>query len=296
MPSRSARASTGSTPCTARVARPRRGSLHDAFMPPRTCCSNERGHVATITLNRPAKLNAVTGEMCRRAGRAGHALQRGRRHPRRRADRCRRAGVQRGLGHPRAGQVRHSVGVPQPRGLLRRAQVLRKPVIAAVNGYALGGGLETALICDIRLASTNASFAAAEIKLGWIGGGGMTALLDASIGPSNAALMLLTGDPIDAERALHMGLVSEVVEPAALRASGARAGGRRSPPALRSPPRPRKANLRPRRTTWPLDQAVRYERDMQTVCFATAGRGRGQGRLRGEAPTELHQDMIRFRA
>ncbi|MFX8285819.1 enoyl-CoA hydratase/isomerase family protein, partial [Acinetobacter baumannii] len=54
---------------------------------------------------------------------------------------------------------------------------MTKPTIAAVNGYAFGGGLETALACDIRLAAPNAQFAAPEIKLGWIGGGGMTAQL-----------------------------------------------------------------------------------------------------------------------
>ena len=66
-------------------------------------------------------------------------------------------------------------------------------MIAAVNGYAFGGGLETALSCDIRLASSTATFAAPEINLGWIGGGGMATFLAASIGPSNAALMLMTG-------------------------------------------------------------------------------------------------------
>jgi enoyl-CoA hydratase/carnithine racemase len=72
----------------------------------------------------------------------------------------------------------------------------RKPVIAAVNGYAYGGGLELAPSCDIRLASRRASFAAAEIKLGWIGGGGVTALLSQTVSASDAAVLLLTGDPV----------------------------------------------------------------------------------------------------
>src|SRR4029078_6710667 len=94
---------------------------------------------------------------------------------------------------------------------------LAKPVICAINGYALGGGLETALSCDIRLAASNARFGAPEIKLGWIGGGGMSYLLAHSVGASNAALMLLTGEPIDAARALSWGLVSEVVDLSELR-------------------------------------------------------------------------------
>jgi enoyl-CoA hydratase/carnithine racemase len=86
----------------------------------------------------------------------------------------------------------------------RPASSCGKPVICAINGYALGSGLELAMSCDIRLASSNARFGAPEIKLGWIGGGRMSYLLARSIGPSNAALMLMTGDPIDAARALAL--------------------------------------------------------------------------------------------
>ena len=93
---------------------------------------------------------------------------------------------------------------------------LLKPTIAAVNGYAFGGGLETAMSCDIRIASDTAQFAAPEIKLGWIGGGGMATFLAHSIGPSNAAMMIMTGDPIPASQALGWGLVSEVVPQADL--------------------------------------------------------------------------------
>jgi 2-dehydro-3-deoxy-D-arabinonate dehydratase len=103
-------------------------------------------------------------------------------------------------------------------------RALRKPVIAAVNGYAYGGGLELALSCDIRLASATASFAAADIKLGWIGGGGVSALLTASVPASDAALLLLTGDPVDAAEAHRIGLVSRVYSPGGASASGAVAG------------------------------------------------------------------------
>ena len=67
------------------------------------------------------------------------------------------------------------------------------------------------MICDIRIASDNASFAAPEIKLGWIGGGGMAVNLAHAVGPSNAALMIMTGDAIDAATAERWGLVSRVV-------------------------------------------------------------------------------------
>jgi enoyl-CoA hydratase len=144
---------------------------------------------------------------------------------------------------------------------------LRKPSIAAVNGHALGGGLETALSCDIRIASSNAKFAAPEIKLGWIGGGGMAAFLAHSIGASNAALMLMTGDPIDAQRALGWGLVSEVVEPDALmpRARAlAETIAARAPIAAETAKRNLTAAF-----SMPLEEAMAYERDLQTICFAT---------------------------
>ncbi|BDZ54091.1 hypothetical protein GCM10025870_11640 [Agromyces marinus] len=140
-------------------------------------------------------------------------------------------------------------------------------MIAAINGYAFGGGLETSLICDIRLASTTASFAAPEIKLGWIGGGGMSTFLAHSIGPSNAAVMLMTGDPIDAETALRWGLVSELVEPGRLLERAvelARVIASRPPIAAETA----KANLRAA-FNMTQDEAMRYERDLQTVTFAT---------------------------
>ena len=90
------------------------------------------------------------------------------------------------------------------------------PLIAAVNGIALGGGCELALACDLRVAASNARFGQPEINLGIIPGWGGTQRLPRLIGPTRAMPLLLTGDPIDAQTALQWGLVSAVHEPAEL--------------------------------------------------------------------------------
>ncbi|GAA1137716.1 enoyl-CoA hydratase/isomerase family protein [Kribbella jejuensis] len=225
-----------------------------------------REHVAIITLNRPAKLNAVTAEMSDTLVELARECNE--------SDDV-RAVVLTGTGRAfsAGSDIRELDKYPTPWAFRNRAdycdslKVLRKPVVAAVNGFALGGGLETALICDIRIASTAASFAAAEVKLGWIGGGGMSALLTHNIGPGNAALMLMTGDPIDAQRALSWGLVSEVVEPEALLPSALKLAttiASRAPIGVETA----KANVAAA-LNMPLEQAVAYERDVQTICFAT---------------------------
>jgi enoyl-CoA hydratase len=90
------------------------------------------------------------------------------------------------------------------------------PVIAAVNGIAFGGGCEIALSCDLRVASSNARFGQPEINLGIIPGWGGTQRLPRLIGRTAAMELLLTGEPIDAERALALGLVNAVVAPGEL--------------------------------------------------------------------------------
>lgn len=97
-------------------------------------------------------------------------------------------------------------------GLNQLAQV-RKPVIAAVNGYAVGGGLEVALTCDIRIAAGTASFSLPEPKLGLIASVGGTQRLPRIIGLGRAMHMLLTADTVDAVTALAWGLVTQLTEP-----------------------------------------------------------------------------------
>ena len=100
-------------------------------------------------------------------------------------------------------------GEPVPT-FLGDLHLVDKPVIAAINGYAVGGGLELALACDIRVCSDNASFALSEVKIGSIPGGGGTQRLVRAIGMSDAMLMLLSGDRVDAAEAHRIGLVSRV--------------------------------------------------------------------------------------
>ena len=225
------------------------------------------GHVALIELNRPEKLNAMTPEMADLLVQAVAECN---------ADDNVRAVVLTGAG-PKAfcagSDIAELDTYATPWEFRNRREycdcirALRKPAIAAINGYAFGGGLEMALACDIRIASDNARIGAPEIKLGWIGGGGVTAHLVHAIGQSNAAWMILTGDPIRAELALAWGLVSEVTAPQAIRERALELAGivaARAPIAAQTA----RANLRAA-NSMPLEKAVEYERDLQTICFAT---------------------------
>ncbi|MET3521863.1 enoyl-CoA hydratase-related protein [Mesorhizobium abyssinicae] len=93
---------------------------------------------------------------------------------------------------------------------------LGKPVIAAINGFALGGGCETAMACTIRIAVEHAKFGQPEVKLGLIPGGGGTQRLPRLVGKGRALQLILTGGMIGAEEAHRLGLVNEIVAPASL--------------------------------------------------------------------------------
>jgi enoyl-CoA hydratase/carnithine racemase len=101
-------------------------------------------------------------------------------------------------------------------GVLDLIENLGKPVIAAVNGFALGGGCETAMACTMRIATEHAKFGQPEVKLGLLPGGGGTQRLPRLVGKGRALQLILTGETISAQEACRIGLVNEVVPAASL--------------------------------------------------------------------------------
>jgi enoyl-CoA hydratase len=104
--------------------------------------------------------------------------------------------------------------------IFRQIETCGKPVIALINGFALGGGCELALACSLRIASRSAQIGLPEVRLGLIPGYGGTQRLPRLIGQSAALKLLLTGERVDATEALRLGLVDEVVAPEQLLARG----------------------------------------------------------------------------
>ncbi|GLR83609.1 enoyl-CoA hydratase-related protein [Bradyrhizobium iriomotense] len=100
--------------------------------------------------------------------------------------------------------------------VLNLIENLGKPVVAAINGFALGGGCETAMACTIRIAAEHAKFGQPEVKLGLLPGGGGTQRLPRLVGKGRALQLILTGETISAQEAYRIGLVNEVVPPADL--------------------------------------------------------------------------------
>jgi enoyl-CoA hydratase len=121
-------------------------------------------------------------------------------------------------------------------GLCDLIETLGKPVLAAVNGYALGGGCEIALACTLRLASENAKIGLPEVTLAIIPGYAGTQRLPRIVGKGRALEMILSGDPVDAQRAYEIGLVNKVVPQAELMETARKLAGRiasRGPVAVR---------------------------------------------------------------
>ena len=194
-----------------------------ATTPDQTLLVSLDGPVATITLNRPEKLNALTLPMLAALEEALLTID---------ADPEVRVVVIKGSGAKAfsagADVVAWSSLAPLDmwrtwtrtgHRVMERLESLRQPTIAALNGIAYGGGLELALACDLRLAADHVKLAAPEVGIATVPGWGMTTRLATVVGPARAKQMILTGLPIDAERAASWGLVSEVVPAADLDAA-----------------------------------------------------------------------------
>ena len=172
------------------------------------------GNVAYITLNRPEAMNALDPESWQELHQIWRMVK---------EDREIRVSVISGAGDRAfcTGSDLKKTMPPQEclaSTYFNEEQLLApmemwKPIICAISGYALGGGLEMALACDIRIASTKATFGLSEVKIGSLPGLGGTQRLVRAIPKAIAMRMLLTGDRIDAQEAYRIGLVSDLVEP-----------------------------------------------------------------------------------
>lgn len=172
------------------------------------------GDLAIVTIDRQEKLNALNADVVAELGQVFAELE---------ADDAVRGVILTGAGEKafvagadigELAKMDSLKGVEVSRAgqeVFRRIERSSKPVLAAVGGYALGGGCELALACHLRLASENARFGLPEVGLGIIPGYGGTVRLARLVGLGRAIEMTLTGEPVKAERALELGLVSAVV-------------------------------------------------------------------------------------
>jgi enoyl-CoA hydratase len=152
-------------------------------------------------------------------------------------------------------------------GLWDRARRISKPLIAAVAGYALGGGCELAMLCDIVIAGENARFGQPEINIGLIPGAGGTQRLTRIVGKSIAADMILTGRMLDAEEALQRGLVARLVPQELIVEEAIRLGkevARRAPISIRLAKEAITRAFEGR-----VDDGIEFERKAFYLLFAT---------------------------
>ena len=234
-----------------------------------------RGAVRILTLNRPEKRNALNGPLrCSLLGELDAAAR----------DTAIRAIVLTGAGE-KAFIAGADIAEFEGRSAVDQYRVMKqptifdaverisKPVIAAINGFCLGGGMELALACDIRIASTGARFGQPEVNLGIIPGGGGTQRLPRIVGLGAASRMILTGDLIDAQEALRLRLVEEVVAPDALMPRAiaiAEAIAAKSPVAVAAAKEATRAAV-----SLPLSEGLKLETALFQVCFASEDKVEG---------------------
>ncbi|MEJ2186173.1 MAG: enoyl-CoA hydratase-related protein [Gemmatimonadota bacterium] len=225
--------------------------------------------VATITINRPEKRNALNATVRRELVQALDAA---------RESNAVRVVVLTGAGaraFVAGADVREfsersadeQRAAMEGRRVFDEIAAFPKPTLAMVNGYALGGGCELALACDLRIAGRSARFGQPEIRLGLLPGGGGTQRLPRLVGPGHAMRMILTGDMVDAQQAERIGLVDLVVDDAELprrTMALARQIAAHSPVALRLA----KEALRAA-SEMPLAAGLQHERELFLTAFAS---------------------------
>ena len=240
-----------------------------------TILVGRRDSTALITLNRPDKLNAMSMMLKAELVRALHDLDR-------REDT--RVIVITGAGdkaftagadiHEFQGRTSIEQWHMYEHGTLYDAvDRTTKPILAMINGYCFGGGLELAMACDIRIASERATLGQTEINIGIIPGGGASQRLPRLVGLGNALKLTLTGDRIDAAEALRVGLVDEVVPYARLEGRTFEVADRiasRSALAVRLAKAAVRSSAR-----LPLDQGLRYEQSLFSLAMASEDKEEG---------------------
>ncbi|WP_033318301.1 enoyl-CoA hydratase/isomerase family protein [Streptomyces yerevanensis] len=247
-----------------------------------------RDRVAVFTLDRPERLNAIGSET---VGLLRDALAGVR------EDDSVRALVLAGAGRAFSagadlGEIESCTTPGQFRAFVGRLtdayallENFPKPSVAAVHGFAFGGGLELALACDLRVAERGTRLGLPEMKLGVLPGAGGTQRLPRLVPPAIAKQMILTGEPIDAERAYALGLVNELAEPGeALKAAETLAArlAAGAPLALAAGKR-----LVDHGLGMDLETAIAYERETVSVLFSTEDRAEGLKAFRERRPGEF---------
>lgn len=222
--------------------------------------------IARIVLDRPEKHNAITPEMARELRDVCAEVDR---------DDAVRVAIISGGGERSfsAGSDMNALAdLSDPWAFRNRIEYaavvrdVRKPVIAALRGWVLGGGMEIALAADIRIAGRSARIGGPEVTRGWLGGGGASQMLPRLVGYGQAMRLLLTGDSIDAETALRIGLVEELVEDSELMLRADEMAAKIasfSPMATQSVKAATRAAL-----SMPLEAGLRYENELHVICMS----------------------------
>lgn len=226
-----------------------------------------RENLGIITLNRPQALNAVNAEMLKELALAAEAFDN---------NDAVRVLIVKGDGKTFAAGIdikevlsradSKFLGIDEMQNCFRRFAAVKKPIIAAVSGYALGIGCELALACDIILAADNARFGQPELSLGTIPAFGATQRLTRALGKAKAMEMILSGRALTAEEAFVSGLISRIVPLPDLFEDAAKTAARIATQPLGALKAAKEAVLTAQNT--PLEEGIAFERKAAQCCLA----------------------------